>query len=201
MNTTIEKIQLSYTNFNSYLSKEFDEQINLLDSKIKDLDREKATYLGYLQNNRVIINRTLNSYSPSTKMKDSISAISKPIDIYIIMENWCGSSAGNVPYIVKLLQENPLITINIVPRDANLNYTDLYLTNGKRSIPKVIAYNETGKELFVWGSASKMQAEFAATLQAQNLDFQDFVKEMQAWFKENNAIAIERDFIEIFENL
>ena len=201
MNGKIRKIKLSFPSFESYLATEFDEQISSLNANLKDLSEEQFTHLGYLRNNRAAINRTLKSYLPSTEMVASIKAISTPLNVFIIMENWCGSSAGNVPYIVKLLQENSQIKINIVPRDANPEFTDEYLTNGKRSIPKVITFDDKGNEIFVWGSASKMQAEFAATLQSQNLEFQDFVKEMQAWFVENNAKAIESDFLEIFEKL
>jgi hypothetical protein len=199
--SNIEKIQKSYPSFDAYIQAEFVEKIYAFKANQANLNEEELQHLIYLQNNYLSIQNSLNSYSPSDSIKQQTNKQKTTLNVYIIMENWCGSSAGNVPYIVKLLSENPLIKITIVLRDTNIEFMDEYLTNGKRSIPKVIGFDDDGNEKFVWGSASKMQAEFAATVQARNIDFQDFVKEIQAWFVENNAKAIESDFLEIFEKL
>lgn len=70
----------------------------------------------------------------------------------VITEPWCGDSAQNLPVIQALAALAPAIELRLVLRDTHLPLMDRYLTNGARSIPKLVAFDaETGAELFQWG--------------------------------------------------
>jgi hypothetical protein len=78
---------------------------------------------------------------------------------------------------------------------------NLYLSNGKKSIPIVVAFDDNQQEVFVWGFATNMQTTYAKSLQQQNLSFPEFIRPMQTWFVRNNALAIEQDFKMILESI
>jgi hypothetical protein len=196
-----EKINKSYASFSDYMAEEYAATIEKLKSNLSNLNEEEFNFLANLKNNFLAINQIYSQYNPSEEIQNTTKLIDKPLDLYVIMENWCGSSAANVPYVVKILETVPNATINFVPRDQNLEFMDLYLTNEKRSIPKIITFDTYGKEQFVWGSSSKRQEEFSIQLKEQNLEFPEFVKQMKIWFKANNESAIEADFLEIFKTL
>lgn len=69
----------------------------------------------------------------------------------VITEDWCVDSAFILPVIAELAAQNPNIELRIVPRDAHPEVMDRYLTNGTRSIPKLVVLDASGDELFQWG--------------------------------------------------
>src|SRR5690606_41338451 len=60
----------------------------------------------------------------------------------VLTESWCGDAAQNIPVLKKIADENPLIDFRLVLRDDNDELMQKYLTNGGRSIPKLIAISE-----------------------------------------------------------
>ncbi|NJN26762.1 MAG: thioredoxin family protein [Cyclobacteriaceae bacterium] len=70
----------------------------------------------------------------------------------VITEAWCGDSAQILPIIHKISENSQgKIELNIVLRDQHPELMEKYHTNGSRSIPKLIAFDEQGNELFAWG--------------------------------------------------
>ncbi len=95
--------------------------------------------------------RLEKTFVPSEETRQIFSNIIKKQKWILITESWCGDSAQNLPIIAKLAELNSLIDFKIVLRDSNLDFMDLYLTNGGRAIPKLIVFDENDNELFRWG--------------------------------------------------
>ena len=75
-----------------------------------------------------------------------------PMQWLIITEGWCGDAATAVPVIEGIAEEMDKVSTHYVLRDKNLDLMDQFLTNGGRSIPKLIALEkESGDILFQWG--------------------------------------------------
>lgn len=68
----------------------------------------------------------------------------------LISEPWCIDSAFNVPVIAKMAAVNPNVHLYIILRDQYQQLIDKYLTEGKRSIPKLIIFNDN-VEIGTWG--------------------------------------------------
>jgi hypothetical protein len=71
--------------------------------------------------------------------------------LLVIAEDWCGDASNTVPIIAKLANSVPGIEVRVILRDQNPKVMDRYLTNGARSIPIVIALDESYQELGHWG--------------------------------------------------
>jgi hypothetical protein len=196
----ISKIQYSIASFEAYLQQGYVSVIEKLQTNVANLNEEEAKLLGFVSNNYKTVKTILDNYTPNESLK-ALTKMKASMDVYIIMENWCGSSAGNVPYIVKILQTIPNTTIHIVPRDSNEEFMNAYLSDGKKSIPIVIGFDKKGNELFKWGSSTSAQNEYAKELQTQQIAFPEFIIAMRTWFLANNAKAIEKDFTAILEPL
>jgi hypothetical protein len=196
----LSKIQYSIASFESYMQIGYIETIEKLIANESNLNEEDAKLLGFINNNYTTVKTVLENYILSDAILSATKKLA-PIDVYIIMENWCGSSAGNVPYIVKILQSISNTAIHIVPRDSNEDFMNAYLSEGKKSIPIVIGFDKSGNELFKWGSASAAQNEYAKELQAQQIPFSEFIVAMRTWFLGNNANAIETDFMQLFSKI
>jgi hypothetical protein len=71
--------------------------------------------------------------------------------LLVIAEDWCGDASNTVPILAKFALSVPGLELRVLLRDANPEVMDQYLTNGARSIPIVIALDESFQEVGHWG--------------------------------------------------
>lgn len=116
----------------------------------------------------------------------------------ILAESWCGDGAQNIPIIAKIAAIAPNIELKILLRDENPEMMDAYLTNGSRSIPKLICIDaETHHEIGIWGSRPKAIQEMVKEYKAQNPDasHDDFVKNLHLWYAKDKGEALRKEFL------
>ncbi len=175
-----------------------------LDSEISDLsklsDKEKEDF-PMVQLNYQRVSRILRTYKIDEELLGLIKKISSPQIWMVISEAWCGDSAQNLPYIAKIAEHNPLINLRIVLRDSNLDIMDLYLANGtSRSIPKLVAFDENGNELFQWGARPKEAQELVVRLKNEGMEKEKFLEELHLWYGRDRGRTLENELKGILQN-
>lgn len=117
----------------------------------------------------------------------------------VLTESWCGDAAQSVPVLNKMSNENPLIDLRLVLRDDNDALMQKYLTNGGRSIPKLIVVSEDlENELFHWGPRSEVAQIVVKQLLEENGGFNEKVKEaIQIWYNQDKGISMQKELIEL----
>ena len=95
--------------------------------------------------------RIEKQFVPSDELIKAVNKISNSQLWIVLTESWCGDSAQNLPVLAKISELSKNVELRILLRDLNLEIMDKYLTNGTRSIPKLIAFDEEENELFHWG--------------------------------------------------
>ncbi|MDN4166436.1 thioredoxin family protein [Cytophagales bacterium LB-30] len=129
--------------------------------------------------------------------KKVLQAVSSPMIWLIITEGWCGDAAQSIPFIEKMAAENPLIETRYVLRDENLELMDAYLTNGARSIPKLIVIDaQSGKEISSWGPRPSTCISYIQQLKAENPSIakEEFITAVHAWYARDKGKSIQSDF-------
>jgi len=71
--------------------------------------------------------------------------------LLVIAEDWCGDASNTIPIVARLASLVPGLELKIILRDKYPEVMDRYLTNGARSIPIVIALDESFQEVGHWG--------------------------------------------------
>jgi hypothetical protein len=71
--------------------------------------------------------------------------------LLVIAEDWCGDASSTVPILARFADAAPGLELRVLRRDEHPELMDRYLTNGSRSIPIVIALDESYRELGHWG--------------------------------------------------
>jgi len=190
-----EKISsaFNYTDFKKYS----EEIVNSLQSA--SLNDEEKSLFEYRKLNLARVNRVEKTYEPSNKIKEKFSNLRKQIWL-VITEDWCGDSAQNLPAIAKIASLNNNIGLKIVLRDDNLDLMDMYLTDGKRSIPKLIALDENLNEIFIWGPRPQKAQEYFDNLKNQGLVKEEIIKEIHSWYAKDKCQSLENEFIELIEH-
>ena len=140
------------------------------------------------------------SYEPGIDIRDEIEKITDNQLWMIITENWCGDSAQNLPYIAGIASLNPKIDLRIILRDSNLDVMDNYLTDGTMSIPKLVAFDGEGIELFQWGARPKAAQEIVTDLKAQGFEKKYYLEKLHSWYARNRGNDIEKEIILLLKN-
>lgn len=127
-----------------------------------------------------------------------IKAINEPQTWLVLTEGWCGDAAQNIPVIHKIAELSNKIDLKLVLRDENEELMDLFLTNGGRSIPKLIALDSENNVIDTWGprptTATKMVADYKA--KHGSLDPQ-FKQDLQVWYNKDKGVDVQNDFVAI----
>ena len=73
----------------------------------------------------------------------------------VLTEAWCGDAAQNIPILAKIADATPRIKMKLILRDEDPEIIDHYLTNGSKSIPKLICLNQDDlSEVGTWGTTA-----------------------------------------------
>lgn len=120
---------------------------------------------------------------------------------FVITEAWCGDSAQNLPLIAKMAEAaGEHITLRILLRDTHPELIDAYLTNGSRSIPKLVSFDAaSGTELFSWGprphSANALYQDWKKDPAGR--DFEAFEKELHTWYAHNKGQEMQAELTQL----
>jgi len=88
--------------------------------------------------------------------------------------------------------------LRIILRDSNLDIMDLYLTDGKsRSIPKLVAFDEQGNELFQWGARPRQAQELVNRLRSEGMSKEIFLEQLHLWYGRDRGKSLESELKEI----
>ena len=110
-----------------------------------------------------------------------------------LTESWCGDAAASLPIINKIAEANPNIDFKAVLRDESLDLMDAFLTNGARSIPKVIVF-DTDK----WGPRPSIATQMVEDCKREHGKLTDeFKQELQVWYNKNKGENILEDILEL----
>jgi hypothetical protein len=112
----------------------------------------------------------------------------------VISEAWCGDAAQNLPWIHKLAELNPGIELTIILRDENLDIMDQFLTNGGRSIPKLIALDAEQEVLFNWGPRPALMQETYTRLKEEGLEYAEISTTIHTMYAKDKGEAFKAEF-------
>ena len=131
----------------------------------------------------------------------TVKKIDKPITWLVLSEGWCGDAAQTLPVINKIANESDLITLKIIFRDEHEELMGHFLTNGGRSIPKLLVLNSENDVLNTWGPrpniATKMVQDYKNT--HGHLDAA-FKQQLQVWYNKNKGINIQENMVGLLSN-
>lgn len=156
----------------------------------EDLERAQYTKLNIHRTRRIA-----KTFVVPEAVKVAVESISSPQLWMVLTEAWCGDSAQSLPLIAKTATCNPLISMRILLRDENLDIIDQYLTDGTRAIPKLVALNQDGDELFQWGPRPKEAAELFRREKQAGLEKEQIMEKLHLWYGRDRGKAIVEELL------
>lgn len=139
----------------------------------------------------------------TTKIQEELeSTISKITSkqIWVVMtEGWCGDAAQSLPAMARISELSDKIELRILLRDENLEIMDRHLTNGGRSIPKLIALNsESLDEIFTWGPRPKVFQDMVMEHKQNPVEtYEAFNNRLHRQYTEDKTISLQKELDEL----
>lgn len=161
---------------------------------------QSEKYLEYSRLNQHRMDRLDKTVVINDELSKLIKNIKRPMVWVVLTELWCGDAAQNLPAFAKMEAIKPgKIRLVLLLRDENPEIMDAYLTNGAKSIPKLIALDgETLEELFTWGprpaSAQQIMLDYKAAGSPPDVDYK---KDIQVWYIKNHTEALQTEYMQL----
>jgi hypothetical protein len=182
---------ISYTDYRALVS-------NLLAEGKATGPEQSEDLTNYSRLNDRRMKRLDKTIKISEEVMLAFQKIKQPQTWLVLTEGWCGDAAQNIPVLNKIAEATEQIDLKIVLRDEHLPLMDLFLTNGGRSIPKLIALDKDNNVIDSWGprptTATKMAVDYKEKNGALDLVFKE---DLQVWYNKDKGKSVQEDFVNL----
>lgn len=135
----------------------------------------------------------------SEDFKERIAAFKEKITWLVITESWCGDAAHIMPAINKIAALNDNITFKTVLRDENEELMNLFLTNGSKSIPKLVMLDDsTGDVVSSFGPRPSIATQLVNDYKKEfGTLTPEFKQDLQVWYNKDKGVSIIEDLTQM----
>jgi len=178
------KTAYSYSEYRSHISQLLLEGLSTGTTQSEDLTH-------YSTLNEVRMNRLDKTIKLPEEIRAKLAGLEKEYVLLVISEGWCGDAAQILPVINKMAQATEQLELQIVLRDENPDLMDAYLTNGSRSIPKLVLVDKgTLTERASWGPRPEAAAQLIKDYKEKyGVINQEAKTELQKWYLQDKGLS------------
>lgn len=121
----------------------------------------------------------------------------------VITEGWCGDAAQILPFVSKMAELNDGIELKLILRDQFPEVMDEFLTEGSRSIPKVVILDKESLEVLgSWGPRPKVaHTDYMQKRADINYENSKAAEDLHLWYARDKGKTTQDEFIQLLENL
>lgn len=184
---------LSYLEYREQVSESVNRETYLVDG---------MDALPYVKMNDQRMKRLDKTLMITDEVANFLKDYKQPLLWIVLTEGWCGDAAQALPVLNKMAALTETIDLKIVLRDENIELMNHFLTNGAKSIPKLIFLNsETFEVLADWGPRPQKAVDFLDDLKLKFGGLTPDVKEeLQKWYNADKGISTQNELVQILEN-
>lgn len=136
----------------------------------------------------------------SEETKASLNGLKDGYTFLVIAEGWCGDAAQVLPVLNKIAEASSKIDLKVVSRDENEKLMNAYLTNGSKSIPKIIIVDKNQKAINSWGPRPSIAAKMVLDYKEQNGSIDaEIKKDLQIWYNKDKGNTTQEDIVELLQ--
>jgi len=184
-----------------YIDKSFSysDYLALIDSLLGEGNttgpNQSEAMVNFTRLNRQRMQRLDKTIELSESVKSAARNVSRKMIWLIITEAWCGDAAQNIPPIEKIANLSERIETRYVLRDQNPGLMEQFLTNGARSIPKLIALDAgTLEVLGSWGARPDAAQKLFSDLKEQGAEKPAIMEQLQRWYNADRTLSLQNEF-------
>lgn len=160
---------------------------------------QREDLIHYSQLNEARLHRLDKTIQVVDEVKTVLQKLSKEYTWLVISESWCGDAAQILPVINKMAEVSENIDLRIVLRDDNEDLMNLFLTNGTKSIPKLIIIDKATNEVVNdFGPRPKGAKQLILDYKAAHGIVDETAKiELQKWYLQDKGVSTQKEIMEL----
>lgn len=191
-------IDLSFSKALSY--QDYRDLINQLVQTNSTTGNDKSEAMA---NYTMMNDRRMRRWDKTVKLSDvkknRLSKFTKNVTWLVITESWCGDAAHVVPIINKVAELHNGIDLKLVMRDENEPLMDQFLTNGGKSIPKLIMIDNATQEVInTFGPRPSRATKLVNDYKAKNGSLTpEFKENLQHWYNSDKGQNTIEDLLQL----
>jgi hypothetical protein len=184
---------LSYREYRTLVSKLIDEGKSTGNEQSDDL-------LHYSELNEVRMNRLEKTLKMDLEVLDTLQNLKSKQTWLVISEGWCGDAAQILPIIKLMAEASENVDFKIVLRDENEALMNQFLTNGSKSIPKLLLLDENLNLINHWGPRPEAAKNLIIDYKAQHGIVDEPAKiALQKWYLEDKGISTQKEIVAMLQ--
>ena len=148
----------------------------------------------YISLNQHRMQRVEKTYEPGVAIIEQLKALKRKTYWLVLTEHWCGDASQILP-VFNALEElsEGKIEMKLVYRDLNPELMDAYLTNGTRSIPKLVQLDEHLSVTAVWGPRPTIAQNLVKKLKSNPATAADYATGLHLWYAKDKQQSLETE--------
>ena len=156
-----------------------------------------------LANYTKLNDRRMKRLDKTTKLTEEaiakVKAYRGDVTWLVLTESWCGDAAQTMPVINKVAELSDNITLKVVLRDDNEALMNEFLTNGGKSIPKLIVIdNISGNVITDWGPRPSKATKLVNDYKAEHGKLTpEFKEDLQVWYNKDKGQNTVEDLLKL----
>ena len=193
MNSIIKEVKdggMTYSEYRNLVT-------DLLKENKSTGNTQTENYLGYSKLGNARMKRLDKTFHLSDDVKAQLNNTSKKYQWLVLTEGWCGDAGHALPIMNKIAEASENIDLKILLRDENDALMNQFLTDGNRSIPKLIVLDKATDEVVdTWGPRPSEATAMVSNYKKENGSLSEaFKEELQVWYNTNKGENILRDLM------
>lgn len=198
MTTTTNSARLTKGDYQNYLQKGISYQQykqNMAEDLALNNDLKTKEYIHLNQRRMYRVEKT---YTPSLEIINQLKKLTHKTYWLVLTEHWCGDASQTLPVFNTIAGLSVgKIEMKLVYRDLNDELMNAYLTNGTRSIPKLVQldthFNVTG----IWGPRPTVAQKLVKELKANPATAATYGNALHAWYAKDKNEELEKEIAQL----
>jgi hypothetical protein len=192
-------IQSALQNSHSYT--EYRNIVSKLINEGKSTGKEQsADLLHYSELNEVRMKRLEKTLKLDPEVEKTLQNLKSNQTWLVISEGWCGDAAQILPIIKLMSEASENIDLKLVFRDENEELIHLFLTNGAKSIPKLLVLDESFNLINHWGPRPEGAKNLIIEYKAKHGIVDEAAKiALQKWYLDDKGISTMKEIVAILQ--
>lgn len=187
---SIKKYIEKSIDFETYLNRFQDDVIAYKANKKVD-----SLYPEYLAINFQRLKRGVKQAKLSDRLNSQIQHLKQPVHWLVLTEPWCGDAAQSLGFLNAVEKSSQgKIKLGLLYRDENLELIDQFLTNGGRSIPKLIQLDHQLNVTGTWGPRPKAAQDLVVAMKSAGEPYGDA---LHSWYAKDKNQSIDQELIQL----
>lgn len=152
----------------------------------------------YINLNQRRMYRVEKTYVPSADILKQLKELKHKTYWLVLTEHWCGDASQVLPVLSAVADlSGGKIEMKLVYRDKHDALMNAYLTNGTRSIPKLIQLDEHFNVTGIWGPRPTVAQKLVKELKANPATAANYANELHLWYARDKQQSLEKEIAQL----